>query len=129
MGAVSLPHLRWLPDHLAVCRFDPQMTLPPAVWEGSFLSITRTAAELSLVLPEAQVQPGWQAEGGWRALQVIGPLEFSLTGILSQLSAPLAEAGIPIFAISTYDTDYLLVREGDVEQAQAALAAAGWVME
>lgn len=129
MGAVSLPPLRLLSERLAVCRLDPQAPLPALIWKGSFLSITRTPDELSLVLPEALVQPGWQAEGGWRAFQVGGPLDFSLVGILSRLAVPLAEAGVSIFAVSTYDTDYVLVWESDLEKAVAALSAAGWVME
>jgi hypothetical protein len=64
-------------------------------------------------------------EPGWRAIKVAGPLDFSLTGILATLASPLAEAGISLFAVSTYDTDYVLVREVDLGRAQAVLRAAG----
>lgn len=87
--------------------------------------MTRTADELSLVLPEAARHPDWQAETGWRAFRVDGTLDFSLTGVLASLADPLAAAAVSLFAISTYDTDYVLVREGDLERAMAALAAAG----
>lgn len=123
---MNLPPLRLLPERLAVCRFDPHTTLPSTVWEGSFVSVTRTADELSVVLPEALLQPGWLAQTGARAFQVVGPLDFSLVGILSRLAAPLAEAGVPIFVVSTYDTDYLLVWEVDLPRAREVLLAAGW---
>ncbi len=87
--------------------------------------MTRTADELSLVLPDEERHPDWKAEPGWRALRVDGTLDFALTGILSSLAAPLAAAGVSLFAISTYDTDYVLVRENDLEKAAAALAAEG----
>jgi hypothetical protein len=78
-----------------------------------------------VVLPEAEAPAGGQIEPGWRALKVAGPLDFSLTGILATLAAPLAAAKISLFSISTYDTDYVLVREADLERAKAALRIAG----
>jgi hypothetical protein len=66
-----------------------------------------------------------EVEGGWRALKVAGPLDFALTGVLASLAGPLAEAGISVFVVSTYDTDYVLIREVDLEAARAALVAAG----
>ncbi len=117
--------LTTLPDRLAVCRLAPTDPLPALPERASFWSVTRTAEELSLVMPETDVDPGWRAERGWRALMVLGPLDFALTGILANLAGVLAEAEISIFAISTFDTDYLLVREGRLEAAIAALRAAG----
>lgn len=87
--------------------------------------MTRTADELSIVLPEEARRPEWQAETGWRALRVEGTLDFALTGILASLAAPLARAGVSLFAVSTFDTDYVLIRERDLETAKAALAADG----
>jgi uncharacterized protein len=116
--------LALLPDLLAVCRLDPSSPLPSAT-AGGFWSLTRTAGEISVVLPEDQVQPGWKVEAGWRAFQVAGPLDFSLTGILASLARPLAEAGIPVFVLSTFDTDYLLVKKARLEQAKQALVQAG----
>ena len=99
----------------------------PGLNEGNLISITRTAKELSIVLSEELVQPGWQAEMGWCAIQVIGPLDFNLTGILASLAAPLAQAAISIFAISTYDTDIILVRAKDLQPAVEVLKRSGFV--
>jgi hypothetical protein len=86
-------------------------------------SVTRTGEETSVVLPEAAALPAWRAERGWRCLKVQGPLDFNLTGVLASLVTPLAEAGISVFALSTYDTDYVLVRDADLEQTVAVLSA------
>ena len=75
------------------------------------------------------MQAGWKAEKGWRCLKVLGPLDLGLTGILASLAAPLAEAGVPIFAISTYDTDYILVKEENLEKARQGLQASGASVE
>lgn len=120
--------LSLLPDRLAVCRLDPGSPLPPATPEG-FWSLTRTADEISVVLPESQAEPGWKIEAPWRALRVAGPLDFSLTGILASLAGPLAEAGIPVFVLSTFDTDWLLVKEDRLERAAAVLVQAGHRIE
>lgn len=114
-----------LPGRLAVCRLAPDAALAPWMGEGALSSVTRTDAELSVVCDETRVPDGVTAEGGWRALRVRGPLAFDLTGILAALSAPLAEAGVPIFAVSTFDTDVLLVKAGRLADAAAALHAAG----
>jgi uncharacterized protein len=114
-----------LPDRLAICRLPPESALPEPPAGGGLWSVTRTADELSLVLPESARRPDWQAETGWRSFVVDGTLDFSLTGVMASLATPLAEAGVSLFAISTYDTDYLLVREKDLERATAVLAAAG----
>lgn len=109
----------------SVCRFDPGHPSPTASEGSQFWSLTRTASELSLVCGEAQAPDDAELEKGWRCLEVEGPLEFSLTGVLSALLAPLADHGISVFTISTYDTDYLLVKEIDLAQAVAVLAKAG----
>jgi hypothetical protein len=93
---------------------------------GSFFSVTRTAEELSIVCPEQRVPASTQAERGWRGLKVAGPLDFALTGILAGLASALSEAGISLFAVSTFDTDYVLVRTADLERAIAALEAGGY---
>lgn len=118
--------LRVLPESLAVCRLSPESPLPAwAADLGPFVSITRTADELSIVCPAGAVPPGTRAEGPWRALQVQGPLEFAWVGILAALSACLARAGVSLFALSTFDTDYLLVKEGDLGTALLALQSDG----
>ncbi|MDX1620452.1 MAG: ACT domain-containing protein [Nitriliruptorales bacterium] len=89
------------------------------------MSVTRTQAELSVVVPEVALPEGVEAERGWRLLKVRGPLEFSLTGVLSSLLQPLADADVPVFAISTYDTDWLLVRGDRLPAALEALRRVG----
>jgi uncharacterized protein len=110
----------------AVCRLAPEAEVPAWAWrDRSLLSITYTQEELSIVCPASAVPAGVQAEQPWSALKVEGPLDFSLTGILSALAAPLAEAGISIFALSTYDTDYLLVKESQLTRACQVLRESG----
>jgi hypothetical protein len=112
--------LRLLAGHYAVCRLPSDAEIP-----AGFFSATRTADELSVVCSEASVPQGALCECGWRIFQVVGPLEFSLTGVLAGIAAPLADAGVSIFAISTFDTDYVLVKDEDVAKAGEALRAAG----
>lgn len=123
------PHaltLDLLPGACAICRLDPAAELPFwALGPGPIVSLTRTREELSVVCAADAVPPGTRAEGGWRVLKVRGPLAFSLTGILAALAAPLARAEVSLFAVSTFDTDYLLVPQGQQEAALAALRAAG----
>jgi virginiamycin B lyase len=118
--------LRLLKGRLAVCRMDPGEKITGwAVNGGEFTSITRTAGELSVVCSEGAAPKGTKCENGWRIFMIEGPLDFALTGILVSVAKPLADAGISIFAISTYDTDYVMVKEQNVEKAVRALSAAG----
>lgn len=120
----SLP-LTLLPDHLAVCRLPPDAALPVWAAGAGFVSITRTVEELSITVAQDRVPGDVVAVGPWRALKVQGPLDFALTGILAALTAPLANAGISLFAIATYDTDYILVRAETLDATINALRAAG----
>jgi len=95
--------------------------VPPA----SFVTVTRTGEELSIVAPAARVPAGLRAEGPFVAFRVHGTLEFGLVGIVASLATPLAAAGLPIFVVSTFDTDYVLVAADRAAEATAALAAAG----
>jgi len=117
-----------LPETFAVCRLPAEDALPAWALSGAFCAITRTAEELSIVCVQAQVPPGVTCQPGWRGLQVAGPLDFGLTGVLASLARPLAEAGVSIFAISTYDTDYLLVPAASLDTALAALRSAGHIL-
>jgi hypothetical protein len=111
---------------LAVCRLDAAAPVPPwALGAAPPASITRTAGELSIVCPQEAVPEGITRRDGWRALAVRGPLDFALTGVLAGLAGPLAEAEVPIFALSTHDTDLVLVAEDDLGRAVAALRDAG----
>lgn len=116
--------LRLLPERLAVCKLAPDAAIPIELDEGTLFSVTRTEHELSLVCRESKDLPG-EIERGWRCLEVEGPLEFSQVGILASLTQPLADVGVSIFALSTYDTDYLLIKEAQFQSALAALRAAG----
>ena len=104
-------------ETLSICRLEKNAPIPEWALTGEFFSITRTAEELSVVCPQNQVPPGVQKQDGWKVLQVEGPLDFSLTGVLASLTGPLAKEGISVFAISTYDTDYLLVQQELLEKA------------
>ena len=109
----------------SVCRLSADEGIPHWVPAAGFVSITRTADELSVVCASGSVPPSVRAEHGFRILKIDGPLDFSLTGILSAVAGPLAEAGISIFAVSTYDTDYVLLKAKALNQAVAVLQAAG----
>lgn len=113
-----------LPGEFSVWRLAADAP-QPAFETGSFLSITRTHDELSVVSPSVDVPSGATVETGWCCLKVEGPLAFEMTGVLAALSAPLAQAEIPIFVVSTYDTDYVLVKASDLEVACTTLHAEG----
>lgn len=116
--------LQLSPSQLAVVRLDVSSPIPVwAIEAKEFFSITRTKDELSIVCPESKVPTGVKVEKGWRYFKVKGPLDFGLTGILSSLASPLAEAKISIFAISTYDTDYILIKKEYLEKAVKVLEA------
>ncbi len=117
-----------LPSTFAVCRLAPNAPVPAWANEG-FVSITRTPDELSIVCEQRHVSPDMAAERDWCCLGVVGPLDFALTGILLSLARPLAERGISIFAISTYDTDYVLVKAADLTTALATLREQGHSVE
>ncbi|WP_233134387.1 ACT domain-containing protein [Rubrivirga sp. SAORIC476] len=114
-----------LPGRLAVCRLAPDAPLAPWMGEGVVSSLSRTTAELSVVCAEASVPEGVRVEAGWRALALRGPIDFALTGVLVRILQPLAEADVGIFALSTYDTDLVLVKEVQLADAVAALRDAG----
>ncbi len=105
-------------DEFSVCRLAAGAPLP-----SRFFSATRTLEELSLVCFSGEEPEGSQVESGWRCFRVAGTLDFALTGVLSSIAGPLATAGVSLFAVSTFDTDYVLVK--DLEAARRALEAAG----
>jgi hypothetical protein len=113
------------PDVLCICRLDPADPVPAWATESSFVSITQTPEELSIVCAQVVVPDMVHCVGDWRCLRVAGQLDFSLVGVLASVVTPLAAAGISVFAISTFDTDYLLVRAGQLEEALAVLEAHG----
>jgi uncharacterized protein len=111
---------------LAVCRLEARDGLPP--WFGLAPPLSAAVVrggELTIVAPQDSVPDGVVAERGWRALEVAGPLDLTMTGVMGALSGVLAEAGIALFAVSSYDTDVLLVRADALDRAVSALRAAG----
>ena len=118
--------LKVLEGHYTIHRFSPQSGIPIEVLDSSLLSITRTEDELSIVCDASIVLSSDTQECDWSCLKVLGPLDFSLTGILATLSSVLAEADISIFAISTYDTDYILLKKEKLETAIASLSSKGY---
>lgn len=118
--------LQLLADKLAIHSFSEQDAIPAQVFQAPIYFIGKTYEELSIVCPEALQLDSLEREDGWVALEVMGPLAFSMTGIMSQISGVLADADISIFAISTFDTDYILVKQDTVEQAITALRKANY---
>jgi hypothetical protein len=117
--------LSTLDELYAVVRLDPDTSVPEWVYSGHFWSVTRTDDELSVVCRQDDVPPGASAERGWVAFSLGGPFDFTLTGIVASLCTPLAEARVPIFVLSTFETDYLLVPEPDLSRSIEALRDAG----
>ena len=120
-------NLRLLDEPLAVLRLAPTDPIPDYVWSSPFFSITRTHEELSLFLAAEAIPEGVKASTGWRAMHVVGSLDFSLFGIISALTMPLAAKQISVFSISTHDTDYLIVPEDRLEDAIDVLKRNGHV--
>lgn len=118
-----------LPDLFAVCRLDPRAPIPSWANAGDFCSFTRTAEELSIVCRQDAVPDAVLSERHWRCLRVAGTISFSVVGVLASLTAPLAEAGISVFAFSTFDTDYLLLKEADLHQAVDVLRRQGHTIQ
>lgn len=114
-----------LAGRFAVCRMAPDVAVPEWAIVSKFFSITRSMAELSVVCEEKYVPTGIQTEGGWACIQLHGPFPFQMTGVLAGVLNPLAEIGIGIFAVSTFDSDYILIKAGQVLAADDAMRAAG----
>lgn len=120
MNGIKLT-LEVLSDTISVCKLDSNQIIPTWAHQRGFFSITRTMEELSIVCSEENVPEDVLCERGWRAFKVQGILDFGLVGILAKVTTALANAGLSIFAISTYNTDYILVKEKDIECAIIAL--------
>ena len=112
-------------QELAVCRLEEHEAVPGWAWRGELVSVTRARGELSIVCAAGAVPDGVQVEPGWRALVVTTAMDFSVTGVASALTAPLAQAGVSVLPIATYDTDYFLVKGDRLADAIEALLLAG----
>ncbi|HHW00782.1 MAG TPA: ACT domain-containing protein [Clostridiaceae bacterium] len=117
--------MKLLKGKYGVCRLDKTDLIPEWAQNSDFISITRTLDELSIVCAEESIPGHVKCEKDWRILKIEGPLDFSLIGILAKISTILSEKRISIFAVSTYDTDYILVKNKDIDSAIAALVNEG----
>jgi hypothetical protein len=113
----------------AISRLAPEEPLPAWTLQGAVRSITRTPDELSIICAESAVPAGVKADKGWRYIKVQGPLDLNQIGILGSLAVPLATARISLFALSTFETDYVLVREADLAKALEVLKAGGHTIQ
>ena len=129
MTAARSLELTLLRERFAVCRLAPDVATPSWAAGDNFYSITRTAEELSVAVEESRVPAGVRSQPGWRVLQVRGPFAFSEIGVLASLTGPLAMKKVSLFAISTFDTDYLFVFEEQLADAIAALEQAGHTIQ
>lgn len=118
--------LRVLAGRLSVCRLPAEAPWPNRVGSSSLFSVTRTAHELSVVCAAGEEPAGAVVEPGWRSLEVAEPLDFGMVGVMAGITGCLARAGVSVFVISTYDTDYVLVREQDLDAAVMWLAGDGY---
>ncbi|WP_085297097.1 ACT domain-containing protein [Cognaticolwellia mytili] len=113
--------LRRLSETFAIHSLQRESSVPDAVFNAPIFFLAKTYDEISIVLPEHIEIDSEEVENGWQAFEVVGPLDFTLTGIMSNISTVLANEKISIFAISTFDTDYVLVKSDKFEEAKAAL--------
>ena len=113
--------LTLLPGRFAILKMDPAAPVPSSVWRGVFASVSKTPSELSIVCEEALVPQDEEADRGWCAFVVAGPMDLSTVGILASIAGPLAAAHVALFAVSTFETDYVLVREETADLAVDAL--------
>ena len=118
-----------LQDTFAICRMDKIASLPDWAVGGEFWSVSRTPDELSVVCPQGSVPADVDHEAGWKCLKVDSPFEFDLAGMISSIAAPLAEADVELFVVATQDSDYLMVRESELERAAGELARAGFSLD
>jgi len=117
--------LQLLPQKFSVCRLGPDSAVPQWALRGVVHSVTRTADELSIVCETKYVPSRVKSEAGFRCFKLQGPFPFEVTGVLASVLEPLAKAGVSIFAISTYDTDYVMVKEKALAKAINGLSMAG----
>jgi len=121
--------LNIITQRTAICRLGPKDEIPSWVQAGELIAIVRTPEELSIVCDEGSVPGSIKVEKGWRVLKVLGPLDFSQVGVLAAIVLPLAQAGVSIFTISTFDTDYILVKEVNLSLAIHILKNSGHIIE
>jgi uncharacterized protein len=122
-------NLNILDGSFAIHRLSPNNEIPSQIYQGQFYNITKTDEEISIVCSSLVHLGSESSETDWSCIKVLGPLDFSLTGILADISAVLAKAEISIFAISTFDTDYILVKSEKLPESKKALQNAGYIFK
>ena len=116
--------LEILQSDLAIVKLKPEDSVPR--WaKGEFVAITKTATELSIVCAQSGIPDDVEAERGWTGFRIAGPLAFDQVGVIASITAPLDAAQVPVFVVSTYDTDYLLIKSDHLDSASEALTASG----
>lgn len=123
---MAKPSLHVLDGPFSIHRLASGAEIPATVLTCTFHWIGRTNEETSIVCPSSLTVTGARTEPGWSCIKVSGPIDFAVTGLLAELSQALAEAGISIFALSTFDTDYLLVPTSRIDEASAILRRRGY---
>ncbi|HTY92232.1 MAG TPA: ACT domain-containing protein [Methanocella sp.] len=114
-----------LDGKFAICRLEKSSPIPDWLKESTFCTISRTYNELSFVCSQESIPDCIKCDRDWKCFQVEGPIPFKVTGVIASLTAPLADAKIPVFVFSTYDTDYFMVKDMDLDRAREVLAAKG----
>lgn len=105
----------------SIHQFDIKDALPPDIFKSDFYSATRTGDEISVVTKDPVKVASQKTSAGWKCLRVAGILDFSMTGIIHDITKPLKDNGIPVFVISTYNTDYIFVKEESFERTLSIL--------
>ena len=118
--------MKVIDETYGVCRLNNNQSVPDWAKDSRFYSITRTFEELSIVCSQANIPDGVKCEKDWRMLKIEGPLDFSMIGIIASISTVLAQAKISIFAVSTFDTDYILLKDKDFDNAVKVLRNEGY---
>lgn len=118
-------HVTRVPGEYAVHRLAPDASIPEAVWASPFVSVSRSRDELSIITDAGNAVEAQSTVGPWLAYRVAGTIDFSVTGVMSSLTTPLAQAGLGILGVSTYDTDYILVHADSGEAAEMTWRDAG----
>lgn len=120
--------IRLLPERYALSSLPADLPVPYWAWQGDFVSLTRTAGFYSLVCREESVPPETVAERGWRLLHLPSQGDLAGSALMARLSAPLAGAGIAVYALSAFDADYVLLKAERLSEALGLLAAAGFAL-
>lgn len=119
--------LKVLSETFAIHRLEADATVPSSVFKYPVYFIGKTPDELSIVLPQSATLPSIETDSDWRALKVLGPLSLSLVGIMSEISSVLSNARVSIFVLSTFDTDFVLVKQEQLNTAKQALIKNGYI--